>query len=147
MKTIGWKEFIDFVDFEISDVPAKIDTGAKTSVIHCEHIELVKKGKRQFVKFIPLNDTYATGKTFILPFHKERKIKNSFGLEENRYIVHTNIKMFDEIYGIEISLRDRSNMEFPMLLGRSFIRKKFLVDVNRANLSQKTHTGKKLIKD
>jgi len=147
MKTIGWKEFIDFVDFEISDVPAKIDTGAKTSVLHCEHIELVKKGKRQFVKFIPLDETYANRKTFILPFHKERKIKNSFGLEENRYIVHTNIKMFDETYGIEISLRDRSNMEYPMLLGRSFIRKKFLVDVNRANLSQKAHTGKKLIKD
>jgi len=142
MKTIGWKEVIDFIDFEISNVPAKIDTGAKTSVLHCEHIELVKKGKKQFVKFTPLNETYAAGKTFILPFHKERKIKNSFGFEENRYIVHTQIKMFDEVYGIEISLRDRSNMEFPMLLGRSFIRKKFLVDVNRANLSQKHHQPK-----
>lgn len=147
MKTIGWKEFVDFVDFEIPNVPAKIDTGAKTSVLHCEYIELVKKGKKQFVKFTPLNESYGTEKTFILPFHKERRIKNSFGLEENRYIVHTNVKMFDEVYGIEISLRDRSNMEYPMLLGRSFIRKKFLVDVNRANLSQKSLTAKKLIKD
>lgn len=142
MKTIGWKEIIDFVDFEIYNIPAKIDTGAKTSVIHCEHIELVKKGRKQFVRFTPFNDTYTEKKTFELPFHKERKIKNSFGFEENRYIVHTQVRMFDEIYGIEVSLRDRSNMEFPMLLGRSFIRKKFLVDVNRANLSHRRAPAK-----
>lgn len=135
MKRIGWKELVDFIDFELPDVPAKVDTGAKTSVLHCEHIELIKKGRKQFVKFSPLSAEVSDGKTFTLPFHKERKIKNSFGLEENRYIVHTRIRMFNEIYDIEISLRDRSNMEFPMLLGRSFIRRKFLVDVNRANLA------------
>lgn len=137
MKTIGWKEYIDFVDFGIHGVPAKIDTGAKTSVLHCEHIELLKKGRKQFVKFTPLNDELSNGKSFTLPFHKERKIKNSFGLEENRFIVRTTVQLFNETFDIEISLRDRSNMEFPMLLGRSFIRKKFLVDVNRANLSSK----------
>jgi hypothetical protein len=47
------------------------------------------------------------------------------------------VRLFNETFEIEISLRDRSNMEFPMLLGRSFIRKKFLVDVNRANLANK----------
>jgi len=137
MKRIGWKELVDFIDFELLDVPAKVDTGAKTSVLHCEYIELVKKGRKQFVKFSPLSKEISGGKTFTLPFHKERKIKNSFGLEENRYIVHTRVQMFNETYDIEISLRDRSNMEFPMLLGRSFIRRKFLVDVSRANLAQR----------
>ncbi len=133
MKTIGWKELIDFVDFGILHVPAKVDTGAKTSVLHCENIELIKKGRKQYVKFTPIS---SNNKTFTLPFHKERKIKNSFGLEENRYIVHTRIQMFNQNYEIEISLRDRSNMEFPMLLGRSFIRKKFLVDVSRSNVAK-----------
>lgn len=137
METIGWKENVDFVDFEIYNVPAKIDTGAKTSVLHCEYIELLKIGRKQFVKFKPLDETYSQGKSFTLPFHKERKIKNSFGLEENRFIVRTNVRLFNEVFEIEISLRDRSNMEFPMLLGRSFIRKKFLVDVSKANLSTK----------
>lgn len=137
MKTIGWKENVDFVDFGIHDVPAKIDTGAKTSVLHCEHIELIKKGRKQFVKFTPLSEEFSKGKSFTLPYHKERRIKNSFGLEENRFIVRTTVRLFNEIFEIEISLRDRSNMEFPMLMGRSFIRKKFLVDVNRANLSDK----------
>jgi len=143
MKTIGWKELVDFIDFDISDVPAKIDTGAKTSVIHCDYIELIKKGRKQFVKFIPLSESHSSGKVFTLPYHKERKIRNSFGFEENRYIIHTQIKMFGETHGIEISLRDRSNMEFPVLLGRSFLRKKFLVDVSRSNLSFKSKSVKK----
>ncbi|HLT42383.1 MAG TPA: RimK/LysX family protein [Sphingobacteriaceae bacterium] len=145
MRTIGWKENIDFIDFEIYDVPAKIDTGAKTSVLHCENIELLKKGRKQFVKFTPLNNELSKGKSFTLPFHKERRIKNSFGLEENRFIVRTTVRLFNELFDIEISLRDRSNMEFPMLLGRSFIRKKFLVDVNRANLSSKAHQHTKTL--
>jgi len=138
MKTIGWKEIVDFVDFNICDIPAKIDTGAKTSVLHCKLIELVKIGRKNYVRFIPLDETYeGYGSVHILPFHKERKIKNSFGSEENRFIVKTNISIFNENYEIEISLRDRSGMEFPMLLGRAFIRKKFLVDVSKSNLSKK----------
>lgn len=139
MKTIGWKEIVDFIDFKIRNVPAKIDTGAKTSVLHCKQIELIKIGRKNYVRFIPLDDTYeGYGTVHVLPFHKERKIKNSFGGEENRFIVKTNISIFNENYEIEISLRDRSGMEFPMLLGRTFIRKKFLVDVSRSNLSKKT---------
>lgn len=138
MQTIGWKELIDFVEFGLFQVPAKIDTGAKTSVLHCENIQLIKKGRRQYVQFTPIS---TANQTFTLPFHHERKIKNSFGLEENRYVVNTIVRLFDQDYEMEISLRDRSNMEFPVLLGRSFIRKKFLVDVSRSNLGRH-HTKK-----
>jgi len=138
LKTIGWKEIIDFTDFQLSNVPAKVDTGAKTSVLHCKSIQLIKIGRKSFVRFEPLDDTYVGyGTAFTLPFHKERKIKNSFGYEENRFIIKTNIFLFNKNYEIEISLRDRSDMEYPVLLGRSFIRKKFLVDVSKANLSRK----------
>ncbi|WP_134090643.1 RimK/LysX family protein [Olivibacter sp. XZL3] len=138
MKTIGWKEHVDFIDFRLYNVPAKIDTGAKTSVLHCEFIELVKVKRKNFVRFIPLDENFeGYGTVHILPYHTERKVKNSFGNEENRFIVKTTISIFNEKHEIEISLRDRSGMEFPMLLGRSFIRKKFLVDVSKSNLSRK----------
>lgn len=138
LKTIGWKEIVDFTDFQLFNVPVKIDTGAKTSVLHCKSIELIKVGRKSFVRFEPLDNTYkGYGTAFTLPFHKERKIKNSFGYEENRFIVKTNIFLFNKNYDIEISLRDRSDMEYPVLLGRSFIRKKFLVDVSKANISRK----------
>ena len=138
MKTIGWKETIDFDDFGMFNIPAKIDTGAKTSVLHCKFIELVKSGRKNYVRFMPLDATYeGFGDVYVLPFHKERKIKNSFGSEENRFIVRTHISLFNEKYEIEISLRDRSDMEFPVLLGRSFIRKKFVVDVSKSNYSKR----------
>ncbi|WP_353196867.1 RimK/LysX family protein [Parapedobacter defluvii] len=138
MKTIGWKETADLPDLGLYGIPAKVDTGARTSVLHCSHIQLIKKGRKQYVEFRPLDDRFGLhDRLHTLPFHSERKIRNSFGQEENRYIINTEIRLFNEMYPIELSLRDRSGMEFPLLLGRSFIRKKFLVDVSRANLSKK----------
>ncbi len=138
LKTIGWKEVIDLPDLDIYGVPAKVDTGARTSVLHCSHIQLIKKGRKQFVEFRPLDDHRPPSTdTYTLPFHSERKIKNSFGQEENRYVINTTVSLFGEPHPIEISLRDRSGMEFPVLLGRSFLRKRFIVDVSRSNLSGK----------
>ncbi|MFB2120227.1 ATP-dependent zinc protease [Parapedobacter sp. 2B3] len=143
-KTIGWKEVVDLPDLGIHGIPAKVDTGARTSVLHCSHIQLIKKGRKQFVEFRPLDDLrHPPNETYILPFHSERKIKNSFGQEENRYIINTTVSLFGEPRPIEISLRDRSGMEFPMLLGRSFLRKKFIVDVSRSNLSAKSVSNKR----
>lgn len=152
---LGWKDKIDFVDFGLDNVGVKIDTGATTSVLHCSSIELVKRYRKQYVKFIPLDPSFAqfTGKEYTLPFHKEKLIKNSFGQGENRYIVLTAVRMFGKLYDMEISLRDRANLEFPVLLGRRFIRGKFIVDVAKANASYKkklkkqktnTNTGKQL---
>lgn len=138
--TIGWKEVIDLPEFGLRGIPAKIDTGARTSVLHCSHIQLIHQGDKRFVEFIPLDpnfqDTWGKQQKWTLPFHSERTIKNSFGQEENRYVVKTVVRMFEQEYPIELSLRDRSGMEFPMLLGRSFIREKFLVDVSRSNLNR-----------
>jgi len=138
LKTIGWKETVDLPDLGLYNVAAKVDTGARTSVIHCSFFQLIKKGRRQYVEFRPLDDRFGVPYALhTLPFHSERKIRNSFGQEENRYVINTTIRLFNEIHTLELSLRDRSGMEFPILLGRSFIRKKFLVDVSRANLSKK----------
>ncbi|MBK1439177.1 ATP-dependent zinc protease [Parapedobacter sp. ISTM3] len=139
LKTIGWKETVDLPELGITDIPAKVDTGARTSVLHCSHVQLIKKGRKQYVEFRPLDGHpgHQTN-TYVFPFHSERRIRNSFGQEENRYIIKTTILFFNELHPIELSLRDRSGMEFPILLGRSFIRRKFLVDVSRANLSKKS---------
>jgi len=138
LKTIVWKETVDLPEFGLYGISAKVDTGARTSVIHCSAIQLVKKDRKQYVEFRPLDDRFGSQHTHLtLPFHSERKIRNSFGQEENRYVINTTIRLFNEMHAIELSLRDRSDMEFPILLGRSFIRKKFLVDVSRANLSKK----------
>ena len=137
-KEIGWKDRIDFPTLNLFNVDIKIDTGAKTSVIHCSYIEKIE-GKKNRVKFIPLGKEFPgfTGEFFILPYHSEKTIKNSFGDEENRFVIRTKIILFGKKQAIDISLRDRSAMEFPVLIGRDSIRNKFLVNVSRTNLSYK----------
>lgn len=143
-KTLGWKDKIDFIDWGLENLDIKIDTGARTSVIHCKEIALIKKYRKNYVKFILLDDKHPqfSNQEFILPFHKEKKVKNSFGHEENRFIVKTTVKIYGKKHEIEISLRDRSNLEFPVLLGRSFIRKKYIIDVAKADLNFKQKTQK-----
>ncbi|SEK63324.1 ATP-dependent zinc protease family protein [Parapedobacter koreensis] len=144
LKTIGWKEIVDLPELGITNIPAKVDTGARTAVLHCSYVRLIKKGRKQYVEFRPLDGHLGhQANTYTFPFHSERRIRNSFGQEENRYIINTAISIFNELHPIELSLRDRSGMEFPILLGRSFIRKKFLVDVSQANLSKKSTRGRK----
>lgn len=146
MKKIGWKEKVNFPDWGLKNVPAKIDTGARTSVIHCSSIETIKRYRKSYVKFVLLDPGYKmyTGKELILPFHKERKVKNSFGQEENRIVVETTAELYGKKFPIELSLRDRSDMEYPILLGRLFLRHQFLVDVSAANLSYKHARAKRL---
>ena len=148
MKKIGWKEKVSFPEFGLVNVPAKVDTGARTSVLHCKHIEIFKRYRKPYVRFVLLDPEMPeyNGQEFVMPFHKERKVKNSFGQEENRIVIETTVELFNKTYPIEISLRDRSNMEFPMLLGRSFIRRNFLVDVSRSNMSAR-YKIKKLKKE
>ncbi len=144
-RKIGWREIVDLPELGLFNLESKVDTGAGTAVLHCSKIELIKKYRRNYVKFIPLDKNYTSfvDQEIVLPYHKERKIKSSFGQEEQRIVISTIIKMFNREFEIELSLRDRSNMEFPFLLGRRTIRGRFIVDVSRSNLSHKHFLKKK----
>lgn len=136
LRYIGWREKIDLPELDLYGIRAKVDTGARTSVLHCQEIKLVQRDGQPYVSFRPLDAGFPGGhRSCILPLHAQRTIKNSFGQLEHRYVIRTEIRMFGELFDIEISLRDRSEMRFPMLLGRSFVRGRFIVDVGRFNLA------------
>lgn len=136
LRHIGWREKIDLPELGLHGIRAKVDTGARTSVLHCPEIKLLQRDGQPYVSFRPLDADFAGGhRTCVLPLHAQRTIKNSFGQLEHRYVIRTQARMFGELFDIEISLRDRSAMRFPMLLGRSFVRGKFIVDVGRFNLA------------
>lgn len=136
LKQVGWKEVISLPELGLFVIPAKVDTGAKTSVLHCSEVKLLKKSRKKFVEFRPLDERYQLESSpLTLPLHSERKIRNSFGQEETRYVIKTALTIFGKTHKIELSLRDRSQMEFPVLLGRSFISNLFLVNVSKSNLS------------
>lgn len=65
----------------------------------------------------------------------EKRIKSSNGIIEERFLIKTKIIIFKKIYTIELSLTERGSMRYPVLLGRKFLTRKFLVDTSRKNLS------------
>lgn len=136
---IGRLEYIDLPDWDIQGIEAKIDTGAYSSSLHCHKVELFEKDGKNKVRFNLLDpDHHAyNDKLFELPVHDIREVKSSNGISEERIFVKTNILMFNKIYSIELSLSDRSEMKYPLLIGRNFISRKFLVDVSKINLSNK----------
>ncbi len=125
IKIIGRREYIDFPLLNIKQAEAKIDTGAYTCAIDCNHIELKTENNQQVLTFRLFNNTYYQVEEFT-----RKKIKNSFGEMEERYIVKTLISIGKKKIHISISLSDRGNMRYPVLIGRRLLKGKFIVDVN-----------------
>ena len=136
---IGRKELVDFPSLKLFNINAKIDTGAFTSAIHCKELKVVKRDGERFVKFKLLDPSHPgySEKEHRCKIHARKKIKNSFGQSEDRYIIKTKIVFFEQVHDIELSLSDRSKMDHPVLIGRKFINNKFVVNVTKFNLSKK----------
>lgn len=131
---IGKIEKIKFVKPSIICL-AKIDTGAAYSVIHVDKI--LKHNDCFFL--------YFTNKNFYPELNKKRikykvkrisliKIKTSMGLVESRYKIKLRFFLGDDptIYTCYFTITNRSNMEYPVLLGCNFLKKYgFLVDVSK----------------
>ncbi len=135
--TIGRYDKIDLPEMNLWDIDAKIDTGADGSAIHCHHIEIVKKKGKKLLHFILLDPTHPSydNNSFFFENYKQRSIKNSFGDSEKRFVIKTPIVIFGKETLTEFSLSYRGNLSFPILLGRKFLYRKFVVDVARSNLS------------
>lgn len=136
VKIIGRIEQVSFPEWDLIDLDAKIDTGAYTSSLHCHHIEKIDDSHIRFNLLDPTHDTY-NEKLFELPIHKEKTVKSSNGITEQRFVVKTKIELMNERYDIELSLTDRSEMNYPVLLGRKLLKGRFLVDVSKKYLSNK----------
>jgi len=125
IKIIGRREYVDFPLLNINYAEAKIDTGAYTCAIDCNHIELKTENGQQILTFRLFNNSYYQVKEYT-----RKKIKNSFGEMEERYIIKTLIAIGKKKIHISISLSDRGNMRYPVLIGRRLLKGKFIVDVN-----------------
>lgn len=131
-QTIGRREFVGFPELGLQGVEAKVDTGAYTTALHCDTIRVA--GGILFFK--PLGPEYPNYKDKELSFKefKKKGIKNSFGDVEERYIIRTKIKIGKRIIKSLISLTDRGNMRYPVLIGRKLLKNKFIVDVSQVHL-------------
>ncbi len=126
-KIIGRLEKISIIDLELFDLDAKVDTGADSSALHCDDI-VVEDGVVHFTLLDEVHEAY-NNKRFSLPIYKTKKVKSSNGELQIRPSIKVEVEFFGNKYESVISLTDRKDMKFPMLIGRKFLKDKFLVDV------------------
>ncbi len=134
-KTIGREDCLDFPELDLKEVTCKIDTGAYTSSIHCSKI--IEDGKSLRCKFYSKGHPNFNGKEVVFKTFTFADVKSSNGQVENRYKIKTTIIFFGKSYKINLTLSTRDDMKFPVLIGRQFLKKKFLVDVDLENESFK----------
>jgi hypothetical protein len=137
--TIGRIDKADFPEFVLSGIDVKIDSGAYTSTIHCSNIqEMSAKGESvlQFTLLDPEHPFY-NNKQFTSKNYTSKKVKSSNGIAEVRFMIQTEIFIFNKNFPIYLTLSERKEMKFPILLGRKFINKKFVIDTLKINLSHK----------
>ena len=127
-KLIGRREMALLLEIGTKPLPCKIDTGAFTSSLHCDKIEKIND------KIICTFYFFDEQKSVIFAPLRKSMIKSSTGHAEERYIIKTKIRLGKDIFDIELSLANRSKMKYPILLGRKFLNKKFLVDVSKKKL-------------
>ena len=143
--TIGRKDKADFPELKLTNISCKIDTGAYTSTIHSHDIkEIIIDGEKyiEFQLLDPSHPKYRDEKLKTKNFTK-KNIKNSFGITEERFVIKTIIKIFENEYPIELSLSERSDMKNPILIGRTLLNNRFIVDTDQYNLSYKLKQQKR----
>ena len=134
-KIIGRKETISILDLELYDLDAKVDTGADSNALHCDNIDLSEEGYVSFCLLDEVHEAYH-GKRIRLPLHKLKRVKSSNGEIQERPTIQVNVNFFAKEYKTVISLTNRADMRYPMLIGRRFISGKFLVDVSLEYLAK-----------
>ncbi|WP_022849617.1 ATP-dependent zinc protease family protein [Limisalsivibrio acetivorans] len=145
LPVIGRTDKIDLPELGFINLPVKVDTGADSCSLHCEMIEYFVEEDTEYVRFLPLDDSFPQfkDKPIVMECHTEKSIRSSNGELQNRYFIQTTVKIFGKLYETEFSLTNRSKMRYPALLGRNLLNGNFLVDVSVKNLSYKLKTGKK----
>ncbi|OOE91490.1 ribosomal protein S6 modification protein [Salinivibrio sp. MA351] len=127
---VGWREWVSLPELDIARIKAKIDTGARTSCLHTFKIEEFEKSGQAWVRFWvhPNQGDDETAVQAEAPVLARRLVRDSGGHEQLRYVIQTTIKAGTLCYPIEMTLTARDNMRFRMLLGRTAMAGKIIVD-------------------
>lgn len=137
--TIGRVDKADFPKLMLENIDLKIDSGAYTSSIHCSNIEEITINNEGSIKFTLLDEEHPfyNHKEFTFNNYSSKMVKSSNGISEKRFMILTEIVIFEKTFPIYLTLSERKDMKFPILLGRKFLNKKFLIDTAKKNLSYK----------
>lgn len=127
---VGWREWVSLPEIGLFWVKAKIDTGARTSALHASSLEEFQRDQQRWVRFImhPLQNCQSPELVCEAIVKDVRDITDSGGHSEKRYVIETPLCLGSETWPIEITLTNRETMKFRMLLGRTAMGGRLIVD-------------------
>ncbi|WP_394728024.1 ATP-dependent zinc protease [Altererythrobacter sp. GH1-8] len=128
LQFIGWREIVHLPELGLNAIPAKIDTGARTSSLHALEVEKFERNGEAYVRFLVECPGGGEPQRCEAVNVDIRGITSSNGETQRRYVIKTKLKIGMIDFRAEITLADRSDMKFPMLIGRSSLRRRFVVD-------------------
>ena len=131
---IGWREWAGLPHLGIGEIKVKIDTGARTSAVHAFNIRRIRKDGKDWVRFDvhPIQGNDTTSKTCEAEVMDYRWVTNSGGGREKRFLIVTMLRLGADAWPIEVTLTDRDQMGFRMLLGRTAMERRLIVDPARS---------------
>ncbi|HET8942663.1 MAG TPA: RimK/LysX family protein [Rudaea sp.] len=140
-KVLGWKEFVSLPDLGNIRLLAKLDTGARTSALHAGNLTFNRRHGKLWVEFDLPDFHTSVPQRFKLPVVEHRKIRSSIGSSQLRPVVLLALNLAEQLWTTEVTLTDRSDMELPMLIGRSALKRRFVVDPARTRLASPRHVS------
>lgn len=129
-KLLGWREWVSLPELGIELIKAKIDTGARTSSLHAFRIEEFSKHGKRYVRFgiHPFQRRIDIEIVCEALVKDQRQVTDSGGHRELRYVIESEVRLGEMCWSVEITLTNRDSMGFRMLLGRTALRKLYVID-------------------
>lgn len=137
-QAIGWREWASLPELSIKKIKAKIDTGARTSALHAFEIEPYHEKNELWVR-LHMRPSQKKNRIVVAcaKVIDQRWVTDSGGHREFRYVIMTHLKLGNLTYPIEMTLTNRDNMRFRMLLGRTALQEKFIIHPHTSFLLKK----------
>ena len=136
-KFLGWQEWLELPDLGLPPILAKMDTGATTSALHAFQVERRRRKGQAWLRFWihPVQGNAVVACACEAEQIEERYVTDSGGHRSLRPVILTTLSLMEASWPIEMTLTNRDTMRFRMLLGRSAMAGRFVVDPNLSFLA------------
>ncbi len=148
LPVIGWREWVSLPDLNIPTIKVKVDTGARSSSLHAFDVEEFEQDGEEWVRFKVHPAQRRTDETIHTSARvlEHRSVRSSSGRSSMRPVIVTTAGLLGISWSVELTLANRDEMGFRMLLGREAVRRRFLVDAGKSYYGGKPKTRRTKIK-